>query len=593
MTNPPVTEPADAPDEAPPPPFDPAVVEGVLRQLDKTVKAHQLYEGDRNNPTYARSLEMARAAFTPLWAETDALVLQVSDLQFTWSGVPVHVQEGQTSDSLPWTLYKDGLRELTLTPGFEREEIEKFLAVIPRVRRATANDDDLLTILWEQEFQHLSYKYVELATEGAPIDSSAQPGKWPVMPGEVVEDPRMAVEAAQADASAEGKAGGSGAAEVKERPAGVVSMDDFDSTLYFLDDAEVRYLRQELNSEYGADLRKRTLDMLLDIYELQADALVRKEAVEKLDTLTIHLLSGGQFANVAYLIREAGVAAERAKELDQELRDRVKGLSDRLSDPKVLAELLGAMDDSPALPPAADLEQLFVQLRPTALGTIFAWIARSTNAKLKPLLEKAADRLAVSHTGEVVKLITSAEGAVAMEAVRRAGALKTPAAVVALGKLLNEPYRDLRIAAVGALVEIGTAGAMQALEKALEDLDRDVRVAAIKALSARTHKPALTRVGAIVKSKDIKDADRTERLALFELNGQLCGDSGVPYLDELLNGKGGLFARKEDPELRACAAVALGRIGTPKVQEALQKSAGEKDVVVRTAVSRALRGGRE
>ncbi|MBX9928471.1 MAG: HEAT repeat domain-containing protein, partial [Gemmatimonadaceae bacterium] len=99
------------------------------------------------------------------------------------------------------------------------------------------------------------------------------------------------------------------------------------------------------------------------------------------------------------------------------------------------------------------------------------------------------------------------------------------------------------------------------------------------------------RVDALGKGKGIRDADRTERLAIFELYGTLCGEAGVPVLDALLNPKGGLFGRKEDPELRACAAVALGRVGSTSAQQALSRAAGEKDVIVRNAVARAMRGG--
>jgi HEAT repeat protein len=42
--------------------------------------------------------------------------------------------------------------------------------------------------------------------------------------------------------------------------------------------------------------------------------------------------------------------------------------------------------------------------------------------------------------------------------------------------------------------------------------------------------------------------------------------------------------------LRACAAMALGRIGSQKAQESLRQSSGEKEVLVRNAVNRALRG---
>ncbi len=579
-----------------PPPFSPALVEELLRQLDKTVRAHQLYM--HNNPTYLKAVDALRTAFVPVWAETDALALSVSDKDFTWSGVSVHSQSERASDSLPWTFYKDGLREITLSPGFEGPELELLLDIIPKVRKAAAGEDDLLTLLWEQEFAHLTYRYVEVSSEaGMPIDPSAEPGRWPVEPGEVVDDPRLAIEEAHRaldDVRNQegGKPGGGAAAEeVKQSAGGIVKMEDFDSTLYFLDAEEVAYLRRETEREYATDLRRTVLTGLLDVFELQTDPGVRKEVTANLDSLTLHLLAGRQFSNVAFLLREIGTVLERAKDLAPEHRERLASLPDRLSDPGALSQLLQAMDEAETLPPRADLEELFGQLRASALGTVFGWLGSTQNSKLRLLLEGAAERLAQSNTGELVKLISSAEGSVAMEAVRRAGGLKTAAAVPALGKVLSEPYRELRIAAVTALVEIGTPGAMQALEKALEDVDRDVRVAAIKALAQKAYKPALSKVTALVKANQIREADRTERLAMFELYGALCGDGGVSWLDDLLNPKGGLFSKKEDPELRACAAIALGKIGTPKSQQALQKAMAEKDVIVRNAVNRALKGG--
>ena len=579
------------------PPFSPALVEELLRQLDKTVRAHQLYM--HNNPTYLKTLELLRASFAPIWAETDSLSLSVTDLKFIWFDTPVHEQNERASDSLPWTFYKDGLREFTLTAGFEGPELELLLDIIPLVRKAASHEDDLITLLWEQEFSHLTYRCVDIANDASvPIDPSAEPGRWPVEPGEVVDDPRLAIEEAQRQAAAaagaagEGSPGSGGAdEEMKQSRGGIVRMEDFDSTLYFLDAEEVSYLRSEAEREYATDLRRTVLTGLLDVFELQTDTAIRQEVTQNLDALTLHLLAGRQFSNVAFLLREIGAVLERAKDLTPELRDRMASLPDRLSDPAALSQLLQAMDEADTLPPRADLEELFSQLRASALGTVFGWLGSTQNAKLRPLLEGAAERLAVSNTGELVKLISSAEGAVAMEAVKRAGGLKTAAAVPALGKVLSEPYRDLRLAAVSALVEIGTPGAMQALEKALEDVDRDVRVAAIKALGQKAYKPSLSKVTALVKANQIREADRTERLAMFELYGSLCGDGGVPWLDDLLNPKSGLFAKKEDPELRACAAIALGRIGTPRAQQALHKAMSERDVVVRNAVNRALKGG--
>jgi hypothetical protein len=117
-----------------------------------------------------------------------------------------------------------------------------------------------------------------------------------------------------------------------------------------------------------------------------------------------------------------------------------------------------------------------------------------------------------------------------------------------------------------------------------------VRVAVVKTLGAKAYRGVFTRLENYVKSKALRDADLTERMAFFEAYGALCGDNGVPFLDGLLNGKG-MFGRREDPEMRACAAIALGRIATPKAQTSLRQAAGEKDVVVRNAVNRAMRAG--
>jgi len=77
-------------------------------------------------------------------------------------------------------------------------------------------------------------------------------------------------------------------------------------------------------------------------------------------------------------------------------------------------------------------------------------------------------------------------------------------------------------------------------------------------------------------------------MAFFEAYGLLSGDAGITLLDGLLNSKG-FMGKRDDSEIRACAAMALGKIGSQKAMEALNKASGEKDVIVRNAVSRAVR----
>ena len=62
------------------------------------------------------------------------------------------------------------------------------------------------------------------------------------------------------------------------------------------------------------------------------------------------------------------------------------------------------------------------------------------------------------------------------------------------------------------------------------------------------------------------------------------------HLDGILHAKG-FMGKRDDSEFRACAAMALGKINTTKSMECLNRAKGEKDVIVRNAVSRAIRGG--
>jgi len=371
--------------------------------------------------------------------------------------------------------------------------------------------------------------------------------------------------------------------------SGVVNMSDFDGTLYFLDEKEIEYIQREIQREYQIDLRRNVVAILLDIFEQQTEPSVRAEVSEVLENLMLHMLSAGQFQNVALLLRESTIAAQRATDLLPEHRSRLDSLSTRLSAPEALAQLLQSLDEAHDLPSSTDVLELFDQLQGTALGTVLDWLGKSQNTTLRPMLEQVAHRLAAQNTAELVKLVLSPTHHISLEAIRRAGSLQTPAAVAPLARVLVEGATDLRLASVQALSEIASPGALQALERAIEDPTRDVRVAAIRVLQARVYRPALPRLEAMIKGKAVREADLTEKMAMFEAFGTLCGDAGVASLDATLNGRS-LFGRREEAELRACAAVALGRIKTGSAEAALRKATAEKDVVVRNAVSRALRG---
>jgi HEAT repeat protein len=549
-------------------PFSPAPIEGLLRSFVKAMRAHQLYVP--NNPVYKGAIDAVRAAFRRIWQVTDEVTLTVTESDIRWFGHPVLTQEGKTSDSLAWMFFKDGVRGVSLNEGFESDELIRLFGILERIRRDSPDEDDLLTLLWQADFANLRYWYVEPDVEAV----EAIAGRDTTATSPPADAVRAAVEAAVE------------APEAESLP-GVVDLRDFDATLYFLDDTELDYLQREIDREHRSDLRENVIAILLDIWEEQPSPTVREDISEIIEGLLLLVLSAGQYHSAACLLTETQVAVQRGKDVTPAQRDRMGRLPERLSAPEPLSQLLQALDESIDLPPQQELNELFELLRPAALETIFASLSRLQNPRMQELLRRAADRLAGANTGEVVKLIGVPDRGVALEAIRRAGALGTPAAVAPLTRALGDPDTSFRRAAALSLVSIGSAGALKALEPFLEDSDRDVRVIAVRALSGRAHRALLPRVEAIVKDRALRAADLTEKMAFFEAYGAMCGDSGIGFLSGILNGKP-LFGKREGFELRACAAMALGQIGSPKAVEALRRSASDRDVVVRNAVNRAL-----
>ncbi|MDF2775717.1 MAG: hypothetical protein K0S86_5218 [Geminicoccaceae bacterium] len=538
----------------------------MLKLLVKAARAHQLYL--HNNPTYLRALDTARAAFTPIWELTDELAFDVTETEFRWHGETVLHEPEKATDNIPWMMYKDGIRELRLMKDFEQHELVPLLDILQRSRKVSPEEDDLLTMLWEQEFNYLRYRYIDLSTDqAAPIDKAGFRG------GE-----------AGADALRDS------APPIDSSVPSVVNLDDFDSTLYFLEEREIEYLRDEVRKEYAIDMRRNVVGMLLDTYETQTDRGIREEIAALLDTLMLHILSSGQFKTAAFLLRETAQTAERASGITPEQRGDLLKIRDRLSDPEVLSQILQSLDEASQLPDQEDLNELFGQLKVTALATVFTWLLKAQTPRLRVLLENTAAQLATTNTAELVRLIGASDREVAREAVRRAGAVRATAAVAALAKLTTDADVQMRLAAVQALGEIASPGALQFLERTIEDPHRDVRVATARAIAARAHRAALPKIEAVVKGKLARDADLTEKMALFEAYGTLCGEAGVGLLDGMLNARG-LFGKKEDPELRACAAMALGRIASEAAIATLRRASTEKDILVRNAVNRALRGG--
>jgi HEAT repeat protein len=248
-----------------------------------------------------------------------------------------------------------------------------------------------------------------------------------------------------------------------------------------------------------------------------------------------------------------------------------------------------SLDEAVVHPTEEELAALFGELRAEALEGVLGWLPQLSNQRVRELLEKAAQRLVQAHPDQVAQILESENDTVIIGVLRLISGLKLPTFVPALGGLMTRESVEVRAGAASALAAIASPGAMKQLERAVDDSDRDVRVAAVKALSEGGHRGAFSKIESAVLGKTLKHADLTEKKAFFQAYGLLAGADGLGVLRPMIKSKG-MLKRKEDPETRACAAMALGKIGGDRARELLSSALKEeKDPLVRNAINGALR----
>lgn len=539
----------------------------VLTLLAKGIRARQTYAP--NNPVYQRFLGALRASFTSCFEIVPEIRVIVEESTFRVGEEVFKVGEGR--ESLPFFFYKEGIRWLDFLPGFE-EEVEEFLDLVQQARLAGPDGEDLVSLLWEREFEAFRYGYVDILADGVEVPGPA-----------VLEIPSLP----EGLVAAELAEGGTIdlASEAAARPEGLLSSSDFRETLYFLDETELEQIHAELEKEWSRDLRQDVLNALFD--RLEDGAPERQlRILGILQQLLPAFIIRGEYMAAAQILRELDGLLLREGLLSPEARREAADLVAQLSTPVVLDQLIDAITNTDA--GSSALPVFFSHLGPAALPALLRTLEAITSNVVRQRLEPVVTELGRAFPDDLIALLSSDEELVRTGAARVAGRIRLVPAAGALASHLEGESPAGRLAAVEALVAIRSATAIHALVDVLDDPVREVRIAAARGLGLLRYNPARPHLEAILEGKVIREADLTEKLAFFEAYAQLAGPAGVAFLDQILNGRG-LLGRRQPVEMRACAATALGHIAGQAARSALERAEEETDPVVRGAVLRALR----
>jgi hypothetical protein len=146
-------------------------VQTFVLALDKALRAQRLY-GSRDSAFVVKLLDTLERELSELLAR-GAVQLGVRSVGFTWDDRPLFTA-GVDDVQLPWAfrLFCDGIRELTFEQQLRWDELLDFLDILSTNPRAT--EEDLVTMMWERDFDGIQYYAADTFAAGLEIDENGE-----------------------------------------------------------------------------------------------------------------------------------------------------------------------------------------------------------------------------------------------------------------------------------------------------------------------------------------------------------------------------------------------------------------------------------
>src|SRR5690606_33287903 len=194
------------------------------------------------------------------------------------------------------------------------------LGVLARAPSVREEEDDLITLLWQEDLTRLRYRAVELGAEGIELADGESSEPRPIDAAAVREEEQQAIQFASTEA--------------------------FEQTLYFLDDAELRKLQDEIRRESERDLWRDVLNALLDrLEDGTPERQIRILAI--LSELLPAALASGRFDRAAALLEELTVLRRREGVLADAAVEEYQKLIDSLGTEDSIVQLATILESDP------------------------------------------------------------------------------------------------------------------------------------------------------------------------------------------------------------------------------------------------------
>jgi len=149
-------------------------VRKVLKELRKVTTTFRLY--GKEHPNTERIADTFVASMVPLLEELGRLELQVNADHLSMGDAVVYRDD--EAGSFAELMYREGVQQLTLLPGIDRNELLELVRLLSiNLNLPGYEEETLISLLWQADFKHILYEAVQGLVEAVEQSETAAAGE--------------------------------------------------------------------------------------------------------------------------------------------------------------------------------------------------------------------------------------------------------------------------------------------------------------------------------------------------------------------------------------------------------------------------------
>ena len=543
----------------------------------KAIKAFRFYPAD--NPTLKGFRDQVLKKFQFFLNKYQSFVIHVGEYDLSYKGKILY-ENRDVKTSLAFLLYKDGLREIRFMKGLEEWEVQGIIDIIKQRDNINQLEDDIVTLMWEKDFEHISHLATDEFLEEIPV----------VVPDNIDQFRKNLVfkplaHHVEVDPAEEGSEEGVDLDEILskaiEEPAPFVS----DRSVYFLTSNEVEGLRRDVEAEIDPTFVFNIMDILFEILALEKEPEPYQDAVNTLIKALDAFLTLGEFTKATDLLKRVNIILKTYTLQDWQI-ESIRKIIVEAGD-EVRIDRIGKVLEREEVR-LEDVNAYLSLLQKNSITPLIKLLGELKNSKARRVFCDALSEIGKNAVELITPFIDDRRWFLVRNITYILGRIGKEQSFPYILKAFNHEENRVRREAIQALGLIGGSKAVGLLVKAVTDNDVRIRCMAAINLGKVGKEAGLIPLLEVVQSKDFYKREPVEIKAFFNAIGMSGSNEAVPILEQLLERRS-WFGRGTTDEIRLGAARAMAMIGTPDAKALLEEGKNSKDDSIRDACMQALR----